>query len=104
MATVPEGQELFLVRVVRGGPWDWSKDMREQELWTEHAQFMNGLVDDGLILLGGPVEGGREAFHVADAPSEEALRARFAEDPWAKNGMLTVTSVERWTILLSPVD
>jgi uncharacterized protein YciI len=104
MATVPEGQELFLVRVVRGGPWDWSKDMREQELWTEHAQFMNGLVDDGLILLGGPVEGGREAFHVVDASSEEALRARFAEDPWAKNGMLTVTGVERWTILLSPED
>jgi uncharacterized protein YciI len=104
MATVPEGQELFLVRVERGGPWDWSKDMREQELWPEHARFMNGLVDDGLILLGGPVEGGRDAFHVVAARSEEALRGRFAEDPWAKNGMLTVTSVERWTILLSPED
>jgi len=104
MATVPDGQELFLVRVERGGPWDWSKDMREQELWHEHAQFMNGLVDDGLILLGGPVEGGRDAFHVVDAPSEEALRSRFAEDPWSANGMLTVTSVERWTILLSPEE
>jgi uncharacterized protein YciI len=104
MPTVPEGHELFLVRVERGGPWDWSKDMREQELWPEHAQFMNGLVDDGLILLGGPVAGGREALHVVDAPSEEALRARFAEDPWATNGMLRVTSVERWTILLAPED
>ena len=56
MAAVPEGTELFLVRVERGGPWDWSKDMREQVEWTEHAQFMNGLVDDGLILLGGPLE------------------------------------------------
>jgi uncharacterized protein YciI len=104
MATVQEGQELFLVRVERGGPWDWSKDMREQELWPEHATFMNGLVDDGFILLGGPVEGGRGAFHVVDAPSEEALRARFAEDPWAENGMLTVTSIERWTILLAPEE
>ena len=77
MAGVPEGKELFIVRVERGGPWDWSKDMREQAEWTEHAQFMNGLVDDGLILLGGPVEGGRDAFHVIDAPSEEALRARL---------------------------
>jgi uncharacterized protein YciI len=65
---------------------------------------MNGLVDDGLILLGGPAEGGRDAFHVVDAESEEALRARFAEDPWAENGMLAVTSVERWTILLAPED
>ena len=101
MDNVPENQELFLVRVERGGPWDWSKDMREQELWTEHAQFMNSLVDDGVVVLGGPVEGGREAFHVVDASSEPALRARFREDPWARNGMLRITSVERWTILLS---
>ena len=96
-----EPRELYLVRVERGGPWDWSKDMREQEQWTEHANFMNSLVDDGFILLGGPVEGGREAFHVVDAGSEEELRARFADDPWAQNGMLTVKNVEHWTILLS---
>jgi uncharacterized protein YciI len=78
--------------------------MRAQEQWTQHAEFMNALVDDGLILLGGPLEGGRDTFHVVDAPSEEALRARFEEDPWAKNGMLTVKSVERWTILLAPEE
>jgi uncharacterized protein YciI len=104
MASVPEGKELYLVRVERGGPWDWSKDMREQELWPEHAQFMNGLVDDGLILLGGPLENGRETVHVVDALPEEVLRSRFAEDPWAQNGMLTVKSIERWTILLAPED
>ena len=95
-------RELYLVRVERGGPWDWSRDMREQEKWDEHARFMNALVDDGFILLGGPLDGDREAFHVVDAPSEQELRARFAQDPWAQNGMLTVTSVECWTILLAP--
>jgi uncharacterized protein YciI len=99
-----EPRELYLVRVERGGPWDWSKDMREQEQWTEHAHFMNALVDDGFILLGGPVEGGREAFHVVDAGSEEELRARFADDPWARKGMLTIKNVERWTILLAPEE
>ncbi len=103
-AGTEEPRELFLVRVERGGPWDWSREMGEQELWAEHAQFMNALVDEGFVLLGGPVEGGREAFHVVDSASEEELRARFARDPWALNGMLTVTSVERWTILLSPED
>ena len=28
------------------------------------------------------------------------MRARLAEDNWARNGMLTVTSVQPWTILL----
>ena len=102
MTTAGAQRDLYLVRVERGGPWDWSRDMREQDLWDEHASFMDALVDDGFIVLGGPVEGGREAFHVVDTQSEEALRARFAEDPWAQNGMLTVTSVERWTILLAP--
>jgi uncharacterized protein YciI len=92
--------ELWVVRLSRGGPWDWSRDLREQEGWDEHARFMNSLVDDGFILLGGPLKGDRETLHVVDAPTEEAVRARFAEDNWAANGMLSVKSVERWTILL----
>ena len=67
------------VRVERGGPWDWSRDLREQDGWAEHARFMNGLVDDGFIVLGGPLEGDREVLHVVDACSERgdprALRA-----------------------------
>jgi uncharacterized protein YciI len=74
--------------------------MRDQDGWDEHAAFMDGLVDDGFILLGGPLQGDRDTLHVVDATSEEAVRARFAEDPWAANGMLTPVSVERWTILL----
>jgi uncharacterized protein YciI len=95
---------LHIVRVERSGPWDWSRDMREQAGWDEHARFMNALVDYGFILLGGPLDGGREAFHVVDAPSEQEIRARFATDPWARNGMLRIKSVERWTILLEPED
>jgi uncharacterized protein YciI len=92
--------DYFVLRLERGGPWDWSRDMREQDGWDEHASFMDGLVDDGFILLGGPLEDDRHTLHVVDAPSEEAVRARFAEDNWARNGMLTPVSVERWTILL----
>jgi hypothetical protein len=92
--------QLWAVRVERGGPWDWSRALREQEGWDEHARFMNGLVDEGLILLGGPLEGDREVLHVVAAASEEEIRRRFAEDNWAQSGMLVVQSVERWTILL----
>ena len=92
--------ELWVVRLERGGPWDWSRDLREQDGWDEHAAFMDSLVEDGFILLGGPLEGDRETFHVVHAPSEDSVRARFAEDNWAENGMLSVKTVERWTILL----
>jgi uncharacterized protein YciI len=91
----------YVVRLRRGGPWDWSRDMREQDGWDEHARFMDGLVDAGFILLGGPLAGDRDTLHIVEAESEEAIRARLAEDPWAANGMLTPASIERWTILLN---
>ena len=92
--------ELFVVRLERGGPWDWSKDMREQVGWDEHARFMDELEASGFIVLGGPLENGRETLHIVSAPSEDVVRERFAEDPWAPSGMLRPKSIERWTVLL----
>lgn len=91
---------FFAVRIERGGPWDWSRDLREQDGFDEHARFMDSLVDEGFIVLGGPLEGGREVLHAICASSEDEVRARLARDNWAENGMLTVKSIEPWTILL----
>jgi L-ascorbate metabolism protein UlaG (beta-lactamase superfamily) len=90
----------FIVRLRRGGPWDWSLGLREQAGFDEHGRFMDGLVDAGFILIGGPLEGERDTFHVVEATHEDEIRCRFAEDPWAANGMLTPLSIERWTLLL----
>jgi hypothetical protein len=81
--------ELFVLRLERGGPWDWSRGMREQDGW-----------DEGIILLGGPLDGDRETMHIVEAPSEEAIRERFATDPWWVNGMLRPVRIERWEIVL----
>jgi uncharacterized protein YciI len=88
-----------MVRLERGGPWDWSRGPGEQDGWLEHARFMDELVHAGFILSGGPLEGDRATLHVAHARSEEEVRANLAKDPWAANGMLRVKSIERWTIL-----
>jgi hypothetical protein len=61
---------------------------------------MDSLVDDGFIRLGGPLEGERDVLHIIDAPSEQAIRDRLAEDNWHRNGMLRITSIEGWTVLL----
>jgi hypothetical protein len=62
--------------------------------------FVDDLVDSGFIVLGGPLQGEREVLIIVSAPDEDAVRQRFAEDPWVRSGMLTLTTVERWTILL----
>ncbi len=61
---------------------------------------MDSLVDEGFIVLGGPLAGEREVLHAVSAPSDEAVRERLAQDNWHKNGMLTIKSIESWTILL----
>jgi hypothetical protein len=60
---------------------------------------MDGLVDDGFILLGGPLTGQRRTHHVFEAESEDAIRARLAEDPWS-GSHLVVESIEEWEIRL----
>jgi uncharacterized protein YciI len=61
---------------------------------------MDRFVDEGFILLGGPLEDENEVLHVVRAESREAIHARLAEDSWTRNGMLETVSVEGWTILL----
>ena len=95
-----DGAVIYAVRLERGGPWDWSRDMREQDGWDEHARFMDSLVEDGFLLFGGPLEGDGAVLHVIEAPSEDAVRERLAQDSWHRNRMLRVKSVEGWTVVL----
>src|SRR5688500_18210873 len=90
----------FAVRRARGPAWNAALPMRQQTLWVEHAAFMNALAADGFVVLGGPLGDGAEVLLIIDAPSEEAIRARLATDPWSSAGLLEVVRVEPWTILL----
>jgi hypothetical protein len=91
---------MFLVMVSRSGPeWDASRPLREQSGWTEHAVFMDRLVDDGLIVLGGPLGDEHRVVHAVEAESEEAIRSAFARDPWSGSHVV-IDAIEAWTVLL----
>jgi uncharacterized protein YciI len=90
----------FLALVRRTGPeWDSSRPMEEQSDWDAHAEFMDGLVDDGFIVLGGPLADEERVAHVIEAESEQAVRATLARDPWS-NTHLVIDSIEPWTLRL----
>ena len=91
---------MFLVTLRRAGPaWNPARPMEDQSGWTEHAAFMDGLVDAGFIVLGGPLADERRVVHAVDAESDDAVRATLALDPWSGTHLL-VDSVEPWTIRL----
>ena len=90
----------FAVRLVHGPGWDSSRQIRDQDGWNEHAAFMDGLVEDGFIILGGPVDEGEQTLHVVEAADENEIRARLAGDPWASAGLLRIGTIERWALWL----
>lgn len=94
------GTVNFAVTIVRGPAWDESAGIREQRGWDAHAAFMDGLVEEGFILLGGPVGDRRQTLHVVEAADEQTVRRRLAEDPWARDGLLEVGSIEPWALWL----
>jgi uncharacterized protein YciI len=105
----------FAVRLGHGPGWDASRPIRSQDGWDEHAAFMDGLVADGFIILGGPVGEGyparegdpagggdppEETLHAVEAADEDEIRARLARDPWARAGLLRVGTIEPWALWL----
>ena len=91
---------MFHVILHRSGPeWQANLPLEEQSGWDEHAAFMDGLVDEGFIVLGGPLADEHRVVHAVEAESEEAVRATLARDPWSGTH-LCVGAVERWTIRL----
>ncbi len=90
----------FAVRLVHGPGWDTSRQIRAQEAWDEHAAFMDALVDDGFVILGGPVGDGEQSLHVVKAADENEVKERLADDPWATAGLLQVATIEPWALWL----
>ena len=91
---------MFLVVLRRSGPeYDHSKPLEEQSGWLDHAAFMDGLVDDGFIVLGGVLGDKLRTAHAVEAASEDEIRERLARDPWS-GSHLVVDSIDPWTIRL----
>ena len=90
---------IFHVVLRQAGPeWDASRQLEEQSGWDAHAEFMDKLVEDGFIVLGGTLPHNRTA-HAVEAESEEAVRTTWARDPWSESH-LVIESIEPWTIRL----
>jgi uncharacterized protein YciI len=91
---------MFLVIVRRSGPRrDASKPLEGQSGWEGHAAFMDELVEDGFIVLGGPLGDEQRVVHAIEAESEEAVRATLERDPW--NGShLVIDTIDPWTVRL----
>ena len=81
---------FFAVTTMRGAAWEKERGIREQPQWAEHAEFADRLVEDGRIILGGPIEDADDqvvALIAIEAPDVDAVHEAFAADPWVRSGI-----------------
>ena len=91
---------LFLVTRTRGPGWNPARTMEAQELWSEHAQFMTGLVEDGFVTLGGPIPETSDVLLIVKAANVLDAERRLALDPWTLSGHLQITRIQSWQLRL----
>lgn len=92
----------FVVVNEQGPAWENSRPMRDQKEWNEHAAFMNALESERFIVLGGPLRNysKHRTLLICNAPNEQVVRTKLAEDPWMIAGMLRIIDLYSWEILL----
>ena len=97
-------KNTFLAISSAGPNRDPSKGTREQPFWDEHVVFIDRLVDEGFILMGGPLVGRdglpQGALLIVNAQDENEVTEKLKNDPWFIRGILKLESVKRWEIFI----
>ena len=92
--------QLFAVIRSRGPRWNDSQPLEGQEDWRPHADYMNALVADGFMLLGGPLAGTRDVLLIVRTGSESDVEARLAADCWTVKDLLVTRQITPWELRL----
>jgi uncharacterized protein YciI len=111
----------FVVIREQGPGWNRSRAMREQDYWPDHVDFVNRIVDEGRMLLGGPLGevdqdgksvdptepvgavGTYRTLIVVKADNERELTELMDDDPWSKHRVLDTQAIYRWEMLVGEI-
>ena len=93
-------KNVFIAISSAGSNRDLSKRTREQPFWDEHAAFIDQLVAEGFILMGGPLVDEDGALLIVNAEDENEVREKLKSDPWFKKSILKLEAVKRWQIFI----
>ena len=91
---------LFAVIRTRGGACRPSASLENQPNWEAHASFMNGLQQEGFVVLGGPLDDTPDVLLIVRASHADEIVERLATDPWTTQDLLRVSRISPWTLRL----
>ena len=94
---------VFAVTRTRGPGYRADLTLEQQRDWRAHAEFMNGLLREGFIAIGGPLEGTDDVLLIVRAADAQEIERRFAADPWSGD-LLTIKQIVPWNLRLGSLD
>ena len=94
--------KTFLLTFEHGPNYQPDKSLHDQTNWENHSRFSDKLFIQGIITMYGPLADASKVFVVAVDKNESAIRNLFKDDPFIKNGVLTLTHVDEWELHLNP--
>ncbi len=98
------GPKRYFVLLHSPGPhWDHTKPFQDQPGIDLHVGYMQGFLNQGKLVQGGPFLDDSGGMMVFDIGSIEAAKQIAADDPAVKAGLLTV-EVKPWLVALSRVS
>ena len=92
-----------VVRVVvrwKAGPTWTSGAVDEQPDWDEHAAYVDGLVERGIFVMGGPLADQSGSLSLFENVTEQEARELIAEDPFVVNGVFELEEVRAWNVFV----
>lgn len=92
----------FLLTFEQGPNYQAEKSFHDQLNWENHSRFTDKLFLQGKITLCGPLADASKILVVAIGKDESYMRNLFKDDPFVKQGILTLTHVDEWELHLNP--
>ena len=89
------------VRVVvrwRAGPAWTTGTPEDQDGWDEHAEFIDGLIERGIFVMGGPFADDSGSMSLLENVGEDEARELVLRDPFVANGVFVLEDLCAWNV------
>jgi uncharacterized protein YciI len=96
-------RERLVVRF-RAGPTWASGSVREQPGWAEHAAFVDGLVESGAMVMGGPFADNSGSLVLLEGVDAAEARRLLADDPFLHNGVFELVEIRAWNVFVDELS
>jgi len=93
-------RERVIVRFVAGPAWEHGGPIREQPGWDAHAEFIDALVENGTMVMGGPFGDNLGSMILLEGVDGAEARRLVADDPFIENGVFVLDEIREWTIFV----